>query len=130
MCNKMHLFIEKQIDKYYSRFGIKRTLCGSIYLIEAIKLCIDDDSLLHRNITTKLYPLVAEKFEVSSIQVERAIRNLINICYNNDTLSESIIALSHTEPQNINKYYKPSNSELISLCYWKLKIKLQENGFL
>lgn len=129
MCNLTSLYIEKKIDKYYSKYGIKRSLSGSIYLIEAIKLCVVDESLL-RSVTTRLYPMIAKKYGVSSMQVERAIRNLINICYTNNVLHDTLLELVKAEPTAYNKYYKPSNSELISLCSWKLKIQLQEAGYL
>lgn len=130
MCNDVTLYIEKKIDKYYSKYGIKRSLSGSVYLLEALKLSVADDSLLHRNVTTKLYPMIAQKYDVSPLQVERAIRNLINICYSNDTLYDTLIEVIQAEPSNMNRYYKPSNSELISLCSWKLKLCLQEEGYI
>lgn len=129
MCNQITLYIEKKIDQYYSKYGIKRSLSGSIYLTEALKLCVADSSLL-RNVTTKLYPMIAEKYNVSSMQVERAIRNLINICYTNNVLHDTLLEVIKSEPKVYNKYYKPSNSELISLCSWKLKIQLQEEGYI
>lgn len=129
MCNQITLYIEKKIDQYYSKYGIKRSLSGSIYLTEALKLCVADSSLL-RNVTTKLYPMIAEKYSVSSMQVERAIRNLINICYTNNILHDTLLEVIKSEPKAYNKYYKPSNSELISLCSWKLKIQLQEEGYI
>lgn len=130
MCNERHLYIEKTIDRYYTKLGIKRSLSGSVYLMEALKLSVEDNTLIHRGVTTKLYPMIAQKYNVSPLQVERAIRNLINICYNNNIIYQTMEALSKTELLNVNKYYKPSNSELISLCSWKLKLKLQEEGFL
>lgn len=129
MCNQITLYIEKKIDQYYSKYGIKRSLSGSIYLTEALKLCVADSSLL-RSVTTKLYPMIAEKYNVSSMQVERAIRNLINICYTNNILHDTLLEVIKSEPKAYNKYYKPSNSELISLCSWKLKIQLQEEGYI
>ena len=128
MDNTISLYIDKKIDKYYSRFGINRSLCGSVYLCDAIKLSVEDDSLLHRNITTRLYPMIAEKYSVSPMQVERAIRNLIRICFLNSNIKE--VFEDFFENTLYNNFYKPSNSELISLCCWKLKLRLQEDGLM
>ena len=101
-----------------------------MYLAEALKLSFDDDRLLHQNITTKLYPKIAQKYEVSPSQVEKGIRHLITVCYNNDSLRANLVEFLNVGSEHLNSYYKPSNSELISLCYWKLKIRLEEEGYL
>ena len=128
MLDILHLYIEKKIDKYYTILNVNRSLLGSAYLCEAIKLSFDDNTLLHRNLTTRLYPLIAQKYNVSPSQVERAIRNLIKICFDKENICKSFAEI--TETNYTNKYNKPSNGELISLVCWRLKIKLQEEGLL
>ena len=128
MSDTLHLYIEKKIDKYYTLLNVNRSLLGCEYLCEAIKLSFDDTSLLHRNLTTRLYPLIAQKYDVTAMQVERAIRNLIKICFDKDNVCQSFSEL--TETHYTNKYNKPTNGELIALVCWRLKLKLQEEGIL
>ena len=126
MDNSLHLYIEKKIDKFYTIFNVNRSLLGSEYLREAIKLSVEDCSLLHKGLTTRLYPLIAEKFEVSPMQVERAIRNLIKISFDRTGVYEAFSALTQAPQKDL--LYRPSNGELISLCCWRLKVKLEEEG--
>lgn len=128
MLDELHLYIEKKIDKYYTLFHVNRSLLGSEYLCEAIKLSFDDNSLLHRGLTTRLYPLIAQKYAVSPMQVERSIRNLIKVCFEKDDVCKTFSEI--TDTPFTNKYDKPSNGELIALCCWRLKIKLQEDGLM
>ena len=128
MSDTLHLYIEKKIDKYYTLLNVNRSLLGSEYLCEAIKLSFDDNTLLHRNLTTRLYPLIAQKYDVSAMQVERAIRNLIKICFDKENICKSFSEM--TDTNYTNKFNKPSNGELIALCCWRLKLKLQEEGIL
>ena len=126
MVDKLHLYIEKKIDKYYTIFHVNRSLLGCEYLCEAIKLSFEDNTLLHKGLTTRLYPLIAQKYEVTAMQVERAIRNLIKVCFDKEDICKSFSEM--TEMPFTNRYNRPSNGELISLCCWRLKIKLQEDG--
>ncbi len=128
MDSSLHLYIEKKIDKYYTIFNVNRSLMGSEFLSEAIQLSIQDATLLHKGLTTRLYPLIAEKFSVSPMQVERAIRNLIKISFDRSGVYEAFSTLTQ-EPQK-DKLFRPSNGELISLCCWRLKIKLEEDGII
>ena len=53
---------------------------GYRYLVRAIELVLGCEEMLY-NITTKLYPTIAEEFSVSPINVERGIRTLIAIIW-------------------------------------------------
>ncbi len=127
MPNNLNLYIEKKVEKYYSKLNINRSLLGSEYLCEAIKLTIEDQTLLHKGLTTRLYPLIAEKYCVSPLQVERAIRNLIKTSFEREDFCHNFSDFSDFYFGE-NKFQKPSNGELISLCAWRMKLRMQEDG--
>ncbi len=60
---------------------------GYHYLMKAYELTKEDSELLNC-ITTRLYPMIAKKFHTSAQAVERGIRTVIMLCYNQGLLSE------------------------------------------
>lgn len=60
---------------------------GYHYLMAAYELTKENSELLNC-ITTRLYPLIAQRFHTSSQAVERGIRTIIMLCYNQGLLSE------------------------------------------
>lgn len=89
--------------------GFKASLKGYHYLIDAVVLCYDDDELMSSK-TKILYPAIAKRNNVPSLNVERSIRNAINIAWdkcNGGAFYEIIDCQLKT-----NK--KPSVSEIIA----------------
>lgn len=105
--------------------GIMPKMIGFDYLREAVKLCFIDKNLL-KQVTSKLYPMIAKKFHTSSEVVERNMRSAIENAHNSGGLL------------NLNQYFslliykqnfRISNSELISIIIEKIKLDLFENAF-
>jgi len=111
---------KKSISRKESIMDILKELCvpahikGYRYLIYAIEICMDDNSIID-NVIDKLYPGVAEEFDDTSSRVQRAIRHAINVSYSN------------IEPEVIEKYFgkrsrKVPNSEFIATIAFRLQL--------
>ena len=62
--------------------GIPPHVVGYDYLVEAIKLGLEDHKILHR-ITKGLYIDIAKKYETTTSRVERAMRHAIIFAFDN-----------------------------------------------
>ena len=69
-----------------SGLGMMPRLSGNGYLADAV-LCIQEDSMLFRNLTQGLYAVIAERNGTTVSRVERAMRNAISVAYNRGALS-------------------------------------------
>ncbi len=65
------------IPSFLRRIGLRATLIGFHYLAYALSLVLQDETYLLQ-LTTRLYPKVAERFAVSPSNVERCLRTVIN----------------------------------------------------
>lgn len=100
---------EKLISNCLKDLGISSYLTGYAYLKYAIQLECSSSSYIGQ-ITTRLYPAVAEKFETNPKLVERAIRYVIEKSWRSiEVASEEKLALF--------RFYrkKPTNSQFISV---------------
>ena len=106
------------------RMGFSAALHGYKYSRYAILLAIKNPTIIHQ-ITTELYPAIADHFKVSASSVERCIRNSIESAwlrgdneFNYDLFQYSIDA----------NRGKPTNSEFISVIteYFLLKYSMEE----
>lgn len=120
--NKMQALDEK-ISKIFISIGIPAHIKGYQYLRYAIKQVMDEPTLIN-NITKKLYPLVAEKFDSSPSKVERAIRHSIDVAWSRGKI-ENINKLFGFKVYNVND--KPTNGEFVALVADKLLHDLSED---
>ncbi len=119
--------IDCLIDEVFLTINLKRSLIGAIYIKTAIKLAINDQTMLFRNTTKKLYPKIAEMHSATPTKVERAIRHALETCFN----SGRIMELNKLFKVNIFKEFdKPSNSEFIALIADKIKLNRHKNSFI
>lgn len=68
--------------------GMPTNICGFNYNVEAIRLAAMDEGII-KDVTKRLYPAVAEKYNTTSSRVERAIRHGIErvwSCCDTETL--------------------------------------------
>jgi two-component system response regulator (stage 0 sporulation protein A) len=65
--------MDTNIPTLLRKIGLRGTLKGFHYLARALQLALDNPALI-LNLTTQLYPAVAETFGVSPAQVERSMR--------------------------------------------------------
>lgn len=105
---------------------IQPELVGFDYLRKAIVLCVEDMSLIS-TITSKLYPMVGEYFNVNASIVERCIRNAIEQSYKNGGL----LGINNFYDTIIyTNDYKFANSELIAIIVEKIQIDRLKEEFL
>ena len=82
--------VDSTIADILREIGVPARIFGYQYAQEAIKLTLQDVSVVHR-ITKTLYPAIAEKFNTTPSRVERAIRNAIEVAWDRgdvDTLQK------------------------------------------
>ena len=100
---------ELKIAETLKELGTPANLLGYFYLKHAIEVVLQDISLVHY-ITTKLYPMIAEKFNTTPSKVERAIRHAIEVswCRGNIELQNKLFGYTVDATK-----CKPTNSEFI-----------------
>jgi two-component system response regulator (stage 0 sporulation protein A) len=110
---------EAIITKVIQELCIPAHLKGYKYLRVAIKSSIENTKLVN-SMTTVLYPLVAENYEVSSESVERSIRTAIQLAWDRGN------------PEAFSKYFgynsqvrkkRPTNAEFIARISDEIRIK-------
>lgn len=103
--------LDEKISNVFITIGVPPHVMGYQYLREAIKMTVAEQSLIN-NVTKKLYPEIAEKFNTTASKVERAIRHAIEVAWNRGRI-DAINSVFGT------KLYigtdRPTNSEFIAL---------------
>lgn len=103
------------------RLGVTPRLRGYDYLSHAIKLGVAHRGYLN-SVTTKIYPVVAEKYGVEAAVVERNIRHAIEVVIERDRtkrLNEFLGA------EVFSSADRPTNAEVISLVADKISADLR-----
>lgn len=72
---------EKDFADILLKLGIQPQLKGYHYALTALKLISQEPAIVYGQITTKLYPMVAEIHNSSSQRIERAIRHCVEYGY-------------------------------------------------
>lgn len=100
-----------QVQILLQEAGISVKTLGYQYLVEAILFTYEDRTCINM-VTKKLYPLVANVFQVDSSKVERAIRQSIENTWEKNGYQCKMRSFM---PSASHQYDKPSNSEFIGL---------------
>lgn len=106
------------------RLGLRPKLVGFNYLREAVALVCERQGV-GDNMTSDIYPKVAEKFDVSDLLVERCIRVSIADAFK----TGGLLAINELYDNLVyNNTFTWSNSELISIISEIVKLKdLRDN---
>ena len=96
--------------------GAPTHLYGFGYLVEAIRMCMDDPSLLHKT-RLQLYPSLAKKMNATTYSVEHCIRHCIAVAWERQKPGAAYELLGRNV---ISCYEKPTNSEMIAAIVEKL----------
>lgn len=82
------------IDYVIRTLGVGATYRGYRYLSYGIELCLADEEYLLA-ISKQLYPEIARKYKATIGSVERDIRTVIRVCWENGTISFSPTRCGH-----------------------------------
>lgn len=101
---------KSDIIELIMQLGVPAHVKGYNYLIFALTELINNPNFDENGITKSIYPNIAIHFETTSMKIERAIRNAIEIAFNRGNLELSQKIFGHSI--NVNKS-KPTNSEFL-----------------
>lgn len=108
--------LDEKISKIFISVGIPPHIKGYAYLREGVKMMVENNSVINE-VTKKLYPSIAEKFNTTASKVERAIRHAIEVAWNKGRV-DAINSIF-----GVKVYFgseRPTNSEFIALIADKL----------
>ena len=110
------------VSEILHRIGIPAKIKGYRYIRDAIILLIERPEVIN-NVTTILYPDIAEKYNSDSASVERAMRYAIKLAWDsgNELMFKSYFGYMS------ENFKKPSNSEFIARISDDLRYKLKMN---
>lgn len=96
------------ITKTVRALGINATYLGYRYLIEGVRLAMEQEDIL-LSVCSKLYPTIASQFNSTPDNVERNLRTVISLCWERGNRS----FLQDIFPYPLTA--KPSVSEMIDV---------------
>ena len=111
--------VDERVTNLFLSIGIPAHIKGYGYLREAVKMVMEDHSLINR-ITKELYPGIARRFSTTPSKVERAMRHAIEVAWSRGRLD------------SVNRIYgykvfsaedKPTNGEFIALIADKVSLQ-------
>ncbi len=113
-----------RLSKFLHYLGIPAHLNGYSYIRSALKLAIDDISVISP-ITQKLYPQLACEYGKSPECVERSMRHAIKVSWErgNKKVLHDIFGVAPDNPY----YSYPTNSEYIAMLADDLRLRLKHN---
>ncbi|WP_138295922.1 MULTISPECIES: sporulation initiation factor Spo0A C-terminal domain-containing protein [unclassified Clostridium] len=108
---------QERVSRIILQVGVPASIKGYQYLREAILLAMDERDI-STLITTKIYPAVAKKFNTTPGNVERSIRNAIEVAWKKGNLEAIDSLFGYTIEENRGK---PTNSEFIAMVADKVR---------
>ena len=117
------LVLEDCVTDLLRELGVGPALLGFDYLACAVVLAVEDDGYL-RQVTKRLYPEVAKRFDTADRRVERAMRHGIERAFNQGGYNalESLFGSGISSEKG-----KATNSEFIAGCAREVRRRMR-NG--
>jgi two-component system response regulator (stage 0 sporulation protein A) len=111
--------LDERISAIFLTIGIPAHIKGYQYLREAVKMVVEEQTLINR-ITKELYPGIGRHFDTTASKVERAIRHAIEVAWTRGKIENINQVFGH----NIyTRNDKPTNGEFIALVADKLQME-------
>ena len=73
--------LQNEVQKIVRQFRVTSRYKGYLLIIDATFLYLEKDFI---QITKDIYPVLAQKYHMSTTSIERNIRTIIEICWRND----------------------------------------------
>lgn len=100
------------ITNTLKEIGIPLNLKGHTFLVTAIEMVIEDDSIIYdKRVTKELYPSIAKKYNTTYSRVERAIRHAVQTSFDRGNIVLLNKLFSYTVDYNKGA---ATNSEFIA----------------
>ncbi len=109
---------ESLLDAVLYEYGVPRRLKGYYYIKESVEMIIDNPGL-RRRFTTDIYPAIALRHETKAENVERAIRNVIDVAFKNGFRNSS----RNFEERLSGVQPRPTNSKFIEMVITAIQEK-------
>jgi two-component system response regulator (stage 0 sporulation protein A) len=106
---KDEIEVFKIITYYLLQMGFQPRNRGYRYLRDAVIMGYRDSGLLE-SVTKRLYPLLADRYDVTVFQIESSIRNSIALAWEEGNQSKLKLCLGESYEEN---EIRPTNSEVI-----------------
>jgi len=117
------LNLETSVTKIIHDFGVPANIKGYQFLKYAIILSIENIEVINQ-VTKKLYPLIAIKFDTTPSRVDKAIRHAIDVAWEHSEAGvlDKILGYSANSRNS-----KPSNSNFIATVSDSLRMQMKAN---
>jgi len=113
--------LDVTISEIMHQIGVPAHIKGYLYLREAIRMSVQDSSMMNA-VTKILYPTVAKENQTTASRVERAIRHAIEVAWDRGDVDVLSSYFGYTIQ---NSRGKPTNSEFIAMISDKLRLELK-----
>ena len=115
--------IERECRRLLLEIGIPECLAGHKYIIDAVSILVADPTVIN-NITTKLYPGIAEAYPgVTDRRIERTIRHAVEVAWDRGDLDVLQKLFGNTISPNKGK---PCNSEFLARITSEVRFRIEE----
>lgn len=116
--------VEGEIRKILVEIGMPDKLIGHRFAVEAIRLAVENEDYIHM-LHRKMYPAVAEKFDVVPQQVERCIRRAIEVAW--DRGNQKVMAKYFGN--TVSRYAgRPTTGEFIARVSNEVRQRMKEGN--
>lgn len=114
-----NLNLEQKVSQILYKIGIPVHLTGYQYLRTAIIMVVENNEMISQ-ITKKLYPRLAQKYNSTPSRIERAIRHAVEVAWNRGQIEFIQNIFGYTVDSNRGK---PTNSEFIAIVADKIQLE-------
>lgn len=111
--------LDERVSTIFINIGIPPHILGYRYLRDGVRIAVEQPNIVNQ-ITTSLYPAIAENNQTTPSKVERAIRHAIEVAWNRGKM-ENINSLFGVRV--FSPHQRPTNSEFIALLADKMLLE-------
>ena len=114
--------VESMSLELLTELGAPASLKGHPYIVAGLTMLVEKPELIHA-VTKKLYPTIAERCGTTPARVERAIRHVIEVCWDRGEWTTLIRYFGNTVS---DRKGKPTNAEFLAQLANIIRQKMKE----